>query len=182
MSIRHDHGDLSTDPDLLHYLLDQARAEIRRLNLELRGAELLWTGEGREPTRAHSGDAGFDLYCAGGPYGGGYWFIEPGEFVDIDCGISVELPQGVWAMITGRSSTLRKRRLLVATGIIDQGYRGPLYAGVQNLSSELVKVESGERLAQLIPFPLVAETLKLRRVAELADSDRGDKGFGSSGI
>lgn len=141
------------------------------------GAKLKWLGQEECcPQRFHPGDAGFDLVVARPTE------IPPGEFVDVDCGIKVELPEGVWAMITGRSSTLRKRRLLVAQGIIDQGYRGPLYAGVWNLGTEPNHVVRGERLAQLIPFPLTASRLRLQQVAELSESSRGEAGFGSTGV
>ena len=135
-----------------------------------------WLGERRlQPVRQHEGDAGFDLICAES------WTIAPGEFVDIDCGIRLELPDGVWAMITGRSSTLRRRNLLVNQAIIDNGYRGPMFCGVWNLGREMVEVEKGERLAQLIPLPLVAAQLVPVQVRELGLSDRGTDGFGSTG-
>lgn len=127
------------------------------------------------PTRSYEGDAGFDLYTAGD------WLIEPGENLDVPCGVSVQLPEGVWAMITGRSSTIRKLQLQVQMGIIDQGYRGPLYANVQNLGPEVVEVKAGQRLAQLIPFPLTSTGLHPVQVDVLAESDRGIAGFGSSG-
>lgn len=130
---------------------------------------------GREwkPNRAMAGDAGFDLYCQESV------IVRPGKFVDIDCGVKVQLPEGWWGMLTGRSSTLRKRGLLVHTGIIDNGYRGPLFAGVWNLTSSLVRVEAGERLAQLIPVPIFPGLVAV--VDQLEISERGIKGFGSSG-
>lgn len=135
-----------------------------------------WTGDAElEPKRGYVGDAGFDLYVAEDvvvPYA---------EFVDVPCGVSVELPDGVWAMLTGRSSALRKRGLLVTQGIIDNGYRGPLYAGVRNLHTRNVVLKRGERIAQLIPFSLEAPQLALQRVDSLNSSDRGHNGFGSTG-
>lgn len=127
------------------------------------------------PTRALPGDAGFDLYVSQDTK------IPPGGFVDIPCDVAVQLPPGVWSMLVGRSSTLRKRNLLVNTGIIDAGYRGPLYAGVWNLGSEPVVVEAGDRVAQLIPFPLTAEGIVPEFVPELDESERGNAGFGSTG-
>lgn len=152
-------------------------------------------GDGELPTRSYSGDAGFDLYVrpptpgdgAGvwvepGGYGPSTWKIRPGQFVDIPCGVAVELPERMWARIVGRSSTLRKRGLMVAEGTIDQGYRGELFSGVWNLSSMDAYVKAGERIAQLIPMHLTAERVRMVRVEKLSDSDRGEAGFGSSGV
>lgn len=127
------------------------------------------------PTRAHSDDAGFDLYVSDDR------IINPGEFVDIPTGIAVEIPSDCWGMLAGRSSTLRKRGLLVNQGIIDPGYRGELFAGVWNLGTEEVYVRTGERLAQLILMPNVTAQFQVVAMQELSEHERGEKGFGSSG-
>lgn len=127
-----------------------------------------------KPVRSYPGDAGFDLYCQPSRVR-----IGPGEFVDIDCGVKVQLPEGWWGMLTGRSSTLRKKGLLVHTGIVDQGYRGPLFAGVLNLTDHEVFVSGGERLAQFIPVPIFPGLVAV--VDSLDKSVRGTSGFGSSG-
>jgi len=134
---------------------------------------------GRVPAGGKPGDAGLDLFVSEPVV------IEPGQFVDVPCSVAVGLPAGWWGLITGRSSTLRSRGLLVTQGVIDTGYRGLLFAGVYNLSDEPVAVAAGERLAQLILLPNVRDRrfgrLRVRRVAALADSSRGTSGFGSTG-
>lgn len=127
------------------------------------------------PTRAYEGDAGFDLYVSEETT------IAPGEFVDVPVGCSVQLPDRIWGLITGRSSTVRKLDLLVTPGVIDTGYRGPLYAGVRSLRDDVYTVKRGERLAQLIPLHNAAMGLVATPVDVLTSSDRGDAGFGSSG-
>lgn len=135
-----------------------------------------WTGdEQHEPYRPYEGDAGFDLICSDRVT------IEPGRFADVACGINVEFPRNTWGMITGRSSTLRRRGLLVHQGIIDNGYRGPLFAGVFNLSEQPRTIRPGDRVAQIIPFPLTAKGLTFEHVAVLTEADRGQAGFGSTG-
>lgn len=132
-------------------------------------------GEGTLPSRQYQGDAGFDLYVSEQKT------IAPGQFVDVPCSIAVEFPDHCWGMIVGRSSTLRKRGLLVSTGIIDQGYRGQLYAGIQNLGDKARIVQVGERLAQLLIFPLMANDILPVWADTLRGSDRGEGGFGSTG-
>lgn len=132
------------------------------------------------PGVGRPGDVGLDLFVSE-PV-----LVGPGAFVDVPCDLNVQLPRGWWGLITGRSSTLRSRGLLVVQGVIDTGYRGPLFAGVQNLSTtEAVRVEAGERLAQLVVLPNVRDRrfgrLRVRRVAALASSSRGTSGFGSTG-
>jgi dUTP pyrophosphatase len=130
---------------------------------------------GNAPTRAYADDAGFDLYVEGD------WAIEPFSFVDVDLKCRIKTPEGTWALWISRSSTLRKRGLMVATGVIDPGYTGPLFAGVFNLTKETVHVPHGDRLAQLILFDNVSERYTPEAVEELPETGRGANGFGSSG-
>jgi dUTP pyrophosphatase len=128
-----------------------------------------------KPTRAYADDAGFDLFVSERAV------ISPGEFVDVKSGVSAEFPKHIWGMIQGRSSTLRKRGLMVNPGVIDAGYRGPLFSGVWNLGRTTQILEVGERVAQLILFPNVTEKVLIEICEELADHPRGNNGFGSSG-
>lgn len=128
--------------------------------------------------RAYSDDAGFDL-----PVVGLGVTLLPGEFKDIPTGIAVQMPPGTWGMIVGRSSTIRKRGLLVHTGVIDNGFRGELFAACQNVHPERksVNIAPGERLAQLIVMPNATESVRPMLVEALDPSERGTRGFGSSG-
>lgn len=161
--------------------LTPRRATHRRHEADNRRRVVKWVQHDRpetgefQPQRNYDGDAGFDLVVSERthiPYGG---------FADVPCGISVELPPGVWALITGRSSTLRKRRLLVTTSVIDNGYRGPLFCGCQNLGEGSAWVEVGERIAQLVPIRLETTNWEWDQVTRLSASDRGANGFGSTG-
>lgn len=136
-----------------------------------------WTGDPEcEPRRHHVGDAGFDLICAE------RMVVQPHSFADANCGIRIEFPPGIWGRITGRSSTLRRRGLMVAEGIIDNGYRGDLFAGLWNLEDEVRVVERGDRIAQLILHDLVAHRVAFERATTpLMISDRGENAFGSTG-
>lgn len=126
------------------------------------------------PRRAYDDDAGVDLNTAIGVV------IEPRGFADIHTQVAaVELPPGYWGLVTGRSSTLRQRGLLVPNGVIDPGWRGPLYVGAYNLTDEPVTVKVGDRIGQLILVPL--RPAPIVTVDAVSEHDRGVNGFGSSG-
>jgi dUTP pyrophosphatase len=132
--------------------------------------------EGKLPVKVRAGDAGYDLYVSDPVV------IWPDTFVDVDCGIRIQLPAGCWGRITGRSSTLRKRGLLVNEAVIDGGYIGPIYTGVWNLSRTPVHVAAGERLAQLVLHRIESVEVMTADESELYSVDgRGNDGFGSSG-
>lgn len=127
----------------------------------------------RLPGRSYDGDAGWDLFVQG------HHTLLPGEVTDVSTGVAVAIPHGYYGRIVGRSSTHRKRGLSVVEGIIDAGYRGPLFAGVWNPGQTAVRVGDGDRLAQLIVTQVPPGGLI--EVQELPESQRGTNGFGSSG-
>lgn len=128
------------------------------------------------PSIAYSGDVGLDLTIIGNHT------IPPHSFADLPTGIAIEMPAGHWCLLKGRSSTIRKAGLMVTDGVIDAGYRGPLFVGVFNPSSKMAYVDAGARLAQVIPFKCVVDgSWSIEEVDTLTPSERGEKGFGSSG-
>ena len=128
------------------------------------------------PVRAHAGDAGLDLHalepCE----------LAPGERASVRTGIAVEIPSGHAGLVMPRSGLAAKHgvALVNSPGLIDAGYRGELRVLLLNTDrAATVSLAAGERIAQLVlievPTPVVTE------VSELSDSDRGERGFGSSG-
>lgn len=140
-----------------------------------RRREIRFAGEGTLPAAVYSDDAGYDLFVSRRTR------IASDQTIDVPHAISVELPVGVWALLLGRSSTLHKRGLIVAPAVIDTGYRGHLYAVCHNVSRYSVIVEEGERIAQVILLPNLTSQYEPQMAAELTPSNRGAKGFGSSG-
>lgn len=129
------------------------------------------------PTYAHSGDAGADLRSSEA------LVIEPGQRALVGTGVSIALPDGYVAFVVPRSGLAAKRGITVlnSPGTVDAGYRGELKVTLLNTDLEAsFEVEVGDRIAQLIIMPVMrAEFVP---VNDLSASDRGDAGFGSTGV
>ncbi|WP_419790364.1 dUTP pyrophosphatase [Staphylococcus chromogenes] len=153
------------------------------------------------PTRNHATDAGFDIYSAE------TITLEPQEKALIATDIAVNIPKGYVGLLTSRSGVSSKTYLVVETGKIDAGFTGNMKINIKNDSqkfdikedayfdiqhkfqhgyiSELINtkytVHRGDKLAQLVIVPIV--TPQLQVVDEFSEvSERGEKGFGSSGF
>ena len=128
------------------------------------------------PTRAHQGDAGLDLYAAQPAH------LGPGERWSVATGVAVEIPDGHAGLVLPRSGLARKHgiALVNSPGLIDAGYRGELTVLLLNTDpAEVYRVEAGDRIAQLVVVAVA--TAEPVEVEGLAESARGDGGFGSSG-
>lgn len=123
------------------------------------------------PEKNNPSDAGFDVFSD-----------EEIEVSDNVClistGIAIEIPEGYYGRLKGRSGLTAKTNLRVHEGTIDSGYRGEVKVMVQAHGG--YSVERGDKIAQLIIQPL--PDIEVLEVDELSDTDRGSKGFGSSGI
>jgi dUTP pyrophosphatase len=136
-----------------------------------------FTGGATQLTQAFDGDAGFDLaYNGNEPL-----VIGPHTMARIPTGVCVEMPRGVYAVLTGRSSTFSKRNLITPMSVIDEGFRGELFAVVWNFGDQPQTIAPGERVIQLLPMDNVARRVEWQPAAELSPTERADLGFGSSG-
>lgn len=124
------------------------------------------------PTRAHADDAGLDLYSLEDA------LLEPGHGKVVRTGIAVALPVGFVGLVADRSS-MAKKGVKTAGGVIDAGYRGEIHIVLWNISREAIQVKRHERIAQLLTLPIA--TPAGVEVESLDDTLRGAKGFGSSG-
>jgi dUTP pyrophosphatase len=124
------------------------------------------------PTRAHADDAGLDLYSLEDT------LLEPRQGKMARTGIALALPEHHVGMIADRSS-LAKKGLKTAGGIIDAGYRGEIQIVIWNISAEPIQLRRGERIAQMLIIPIATPAVK--EVTTLDETARGEKGFGSSG-
>lgn len=130
----------------------------------------------KAPQRAHSGDAGCDLFAAEAVR------LEPGERASVGTGIAVEVPDGSAGLVLPRSGLAAKHgiALVNAPGLIDAGYRGEVRVLLLNTDrTEVFEIEVGDRIAQLV-IVAVADAEPVE-ADSLAESARGAGGFGSTG-
>jgi len=125
------------------------------------------------PSKAHDTDAGFDLYAEK------YSSISAGETRLIGTGIAMAIPRGYVGLIWDRSS-MGVKGLHRFGGVIDSDYRGEIKVCIHNASQESYTIGEGDKIAQLIIQ--AAPSFFLKEVDSLEETERGGKGFGSSGI
>lgn len=127
---------------------------------------------------AHSGDAGFDLRSNEDTI-----VLEPGERRLVDTGINLEIPPGYEVQIRPRSGLAVKHGITVlnSPGTIDSGYQGPVKVILANIGYNLFVIEKGDRIAQAVPSK-VAQAKLVDTRSFSRKTERGAKGFGSSGV
>jgi dUTP pyrophosphatase len=127
------------------------------------------------PAYALEGDAGFDLFV------GERITVEPFGRTAISTGYKMEIPKGHVGIIYEKSGLSFKHGIITYGNVIDSGYRGEVRVGVMNLGKEAYTFEPGHKVAQMIIHKY--ETMKFKEVkdGELSASDRGERGFGSTG-
>jgi dUTP pyrophosphatase len=128
------------------------------------------------PSYAHDGDAGMDLYSTD------EIIILPGERALIHTGIKIQLPPNTEAQIRPRSGLALKNgiTLLNTPGTIDEGYRGEIGIIVINHGTEEFRVTRGMKIAQMVIKPVLR--VEVEQVDYLNNSERGEGGFGSTGV
>ena len=129
------------------------------------------------PTRGSKFSAGYDLYAATDKD----IQIPPHTTVKIGTGLAMDIPVGWFGGVFARSGIASKRGLRPANcvPVIDCDYRGEWIIPLHNDSNETMTVQAGERICQLIVLPY--QDIDFIEVNELAKTDRGNGGFGSSG-
>lgn len=128
------------------------------------------------PERATPHAAGYDVRCAEGPV-----TLAPGEIRLVSTGLVMELPEGIECQVRPRSGLALRHGLTLpnSPATIDPDYRGELRIILQNLGPDVVTLDRGERVAQLVFARFEAPEIRL--VDQVSETARGDGGFGSTG-
>lgn len=124
------------------------------------------------PTRAHKNDAGLDLYAMED------YNIFPGTSHSFDTGVHVAVPVGYVGLLTSKSGMMLHNEC-TSRGTIDSGYVGSIRVVLFNHSRNVVKIEAGQKISQLVLLPIITPEIEL--VDSLDDTERGSAGFGSTG-
>jgi dUTP pyrophosphatase len=133
-------------------------------------------GEGlAAPTYATEGAAGLDVVAAE------ELTLAPGQRHAVATGFAIAIPEGYEVQVRPRSGLALKHGVtcLNTPGTIDHDFRGEVKVILANLGSEPFEVRRGERIAQLVPAPVLKAVF--REVDELGETSRGVGGFGSTG-
>jgi deoxyuridine 5'-triphosphate nucleotidohydrolase len=125
------------------------------------------------PLRGSTWAAGADLHCVAD------FTLQPGARLAVPTGLALEIPPGFYGRVAPRSGWAAKHGIDTLAGIIDADYRGELLVLLVNLGLKPFTAQAGERIAQIIIER--AALCSYTWVAELAETERGAGGFGSTG-
>lgn len=127
------------------------------------------------PSYAHIGDAGADVYSVIEVT------LQPQNRAAIPTGLAVDIPVGYEIQVRPKSGLALKHGITVlnSPGTVDAGYRGEIQVIVVNLGTEVYTFTKGQKIAQLVLKPVIQAHYT---EGELATSDRGVGGFGSTGL
>lgn len=131
------------------------------------------------PNYATDGSAGLDMRaCIDDPL-----TVNPGDTVLVPTGLAIHIgDSGLAAVLLPRSGLGHKHGLVLGnlTGLIDSDYQGQVFISCWNRGSKTYEIKPGERIAQMVFVPV--EQVRFVVVEEFENSDRGDGGFGHSGV
>lgn len=129
-------------------------------------------------TKANPNDAGWDIVSTED-----YTFEFFGDSHLFSTNLYIALPPGTYGRLASRSGLAVKNNIEVGAGVIDESYRGEVKVLLRYFGKQGVfNVEKGMRIAQLIICPLWQGSNKLTSVEQFPTGDRGNNGFGSSGL
>lgn len=144
------------------------------------GVRILPHGEGivSMPEYQTEGAAGFDVQCAEPKQ----FVLQGGERRVIPTGIALSIPAGYEGQCRPRSGLAAKNGITIVNspGTIDSDYRGEIKVILLNTGSMPTIIKPGDRIAQIVIAPVAR--LPLIQTDDLGDTERGDRGFGSTGV
>lgn len=124
------------------------------------------------PLRAHTRDAGYDLYTPR------RFVLPPWDAVFIDTGVHVVVPEGKCLQLISKSGLMKDYKILT-TGLVDESYNGSIGVVLFNFSGQHYTFERGEKISQFVIQPYYA--LETEQIFEMPETERNANGWGSTG-
>jgi len=163
----------------LGFSFDELDEEIKRTASIITIEVELIHKEAKFPSFAFPSDSGFDLFSTQeisiGPFGR----------VAIPTGLKINFPKGFEIQVRTKSGLALNQGLMVlnSPGTVDQGYTGEIIVPLFNANPHEVKIPIGMKVAQAVLCPVInGEIINFEKVDKIGEKDRGNKGFGSTGI
>jgi dUTP pyrophosphatase len=157
--------------------IEQEAEDLENEKLEFKFKKL--NSDAITPSYVYESDSGFDLYSSEEKW------IFPLDRSLISTGIHFDIPQNYELQIRSKSGLALNQGLMVlnSPGTVDQGYLGEIKVILFNTTKEKVKIQKNQKIAQGVLCPVVSgKWVDLVEVGNFEKKDRGDNGFGSSGI
>jgi len=130
--------------------------------------------EAKIPRYTINGDAGLELYSTVD------MVLEVNQRKTCQTGIGMAIPTGYVGLIWDKSGIAAKGGIKTMGGVIDSNYRGEIGVILKNLSNNKYKINKGDKIAQMLIQKVASP--EIEEVDDLEDTDRGEGGFGSTGI
>ena len=161
--------------DVMNIQDEVDKVESEKLDFRFRKSNV----DAVNPSYAYPTDSGFDLYSSEEKW------IHPHDRALISTGLHFDIPQNYELQIRSKSGLALNQGLMVlnSPGTIDQGYVGEIKVILFNTTTQKVKIEKNQKIAQGVLCPVVSGTwVNLLEVENFAKKDRNDNGFGSTGL
>jgi dUTP pyrophosphatase len=167
---------MGIDVDVLQKQFDSESQSIVDTKVPLR---FINDSENKNPEYAYQSDSGFDLRSSED-----IW-IHPNDRKLIPTGMRFDIPEGYEIQVRSKSGLALNQGLMVlnSPGTVDSGYQGEIKVIMFNTTSQKIKIEKGQKVAQAVLCPVVSgKWVDLIRVDNINDKDRNSNGFGSTGL
>jgi dUTP pyrophosphatase len=175
-------GDMSDDKLFESLGINKSEFEGKFLEMMKHKVELKFTkvtDNAVSPKYNYESDSGFDLHSTEDI------LVEPLGRALVSTGLKFDIPIGYEMQVRPKSGLALKEGLTVLNtpGTVDQGYDGEVKVIIYNTNGRSYQIKKGQKIAQAVLCPVLAgRMVLLNNVIELNNKERGDNGFGSTGI
>jgi len=141
--------------------------------------EYVNNSDNKEPEYAYESDSGFDLRSSQE-----IW-VQANDRTLIPTGLRFDIPEGYEIQVRSKSGLALNQGLMVlnSPGTVDSGYQGEVKVIIFNTTTERIKIEKGQKIAQAVLCPVInGKWVDLVKVEEIGEKDRNNQGFGSTGL